>query len=54
MIDRKMQACEEAKNSEEEKEIAPDVDIENSADNNEVLKSFEIQDSALLESSRNN
>ena len=55
MIDQKMKPCEEEiKSSEEEKDIAPEIDKENSAGNNEVTKSVEIHDSALLESSRTN
>ena len=50
-----MKPCEEEiKSSEEEKDIAPKIDKENSAGNNDVTKSLEIHDSALLESSRTN
>ena len=55
MIDKKMQPCEEAKSSsEEEKEIAPKLEKENSAGNNDVTKSLEIHESTIEESSRTN
>ena len=54
MIDKKMQDCEEAKSSEEEKEISQELEKENSAGNNDITKSLGIHDSPQLESSRTN
>ena len=54
MIDKKMQYCEEAKSSEEEKETSQELEKENSAGNNDITKSLEIHDSPQLESSRTN